>query len=151
MCLSAVDLQQVAGGVLHAAKVVVMLCLLSSLVMVGSLAVFHFYLLSTGQTTREVQSLAAAQSMQICNVYHPMQICNVWLQVLRRQSCSYLDAVPRGVFPFKRDTAGDARVLDAAAAAAAAANAAAVRPVTRPQASSASVCCSSPTAHIPGR
>ena len=35
-------------------KIAVLICLLSALVMVGALAVFHTYLLCTGQTTREV-------------------------------------------------------------------------------------------------
>ena len=54
------SLQQAADAPLHAAKVIIMMCLLCSLVMVGSLAVFHVYLLSTGQTTREVQRRACA-------------------------------------------------------------------------------------------
>ena len=57
---TASSLQQAADAPLHAAKVIIMMCLLCSLVMVGSLAVFHVYLLSTGQTTREVQRRACA-------------------------------------------------------------------------------------------
>ena len=47
-------LQRATGAALHAAQVAVVLCLLGALVMVGGLAVFHAYLLRTGQTTREV-------------------------------------------------------------------------------------------------
>lgn len=48
------SLQHSVHPLLHAAEVVVILCLFGALVMVGGLAVFHVYLLSTGQTTREV-------------------------------------------------------------------------------------------------
>jgi hypothetical protein len=47
-------LQHDDGSALHAFKVTVLVCLLCALVMVGGLAVFHAYLLRTGQTTREV-------------------------------------------------------------------------------------------------
>jgi hypothetical protein len=49
-------MQHAAGSYLHAATVIIMLCLFSALVMVGGLAAFHAYLLGTGQTTREVQA-----------------------------------------------------------------------------------------------
>jgi Na+/melibiose symporter-like transporter len=49
------SLQQADNTALRVAKVTVLVCLLSALVMVGGLALFHVYLLSTGQTTREVK------------------------------------------------------------------------------------------------
>jgi hypothetical protein len=77
--------------------------------MVAGLALFHLYLLSTGQTTREVYmynmlgvwGYIYTRSHRLCATRDCLQN-----QVLRRQSCPYLSPVPRGVFPFKRATAG---------------------------------------------
>jgi hypothetical protein len=47
-------------------------------------------------------------AVNVCRRGHALVFVKCSVQVFRRQSCGYLSSVPRGVFPFKRGTAGEA-------------------------------------------